>query len=478
VTLSGPSAPTVHTLRDPDGRLVTNGGRLFRVVSGNAAAARLTLHERPAMRAAMERGAIARTWRVGETEVSSDIAALKPDAAAVILEHELLPFVSYPCEWSPLMLCDAALHTLEMQQLALAEGLILKDAAPTNIVFRGSRPVFVDFLSFIEREQGEYLWRARHQFDACFLLPLLLSVEAGIPIAWTLRDFLHGVSHEQAQRILGIKAWFKPALIGAVALPAAVSRSVASAGTTHAVRSKMSNDARARFSLEHQAASLHRRLTSLRARLASAASRWAAYTSSRAHYSAGELDAKRAFVRDALARAAAREVLDLGANTGEFSALAASTARVVALDIDEQSANGIAERARIQNLDIHPLVGNLAQPTPAEGWKNSETRSLLARLAQGSDVVLALALMHHLRITGGIPFEEIVALLATLTRRHVVLELVPPGDTMFAAMARGREDLYGDCELARAEATAAQHFTVSRRLALDNGRVLLLLEKR
>ena len=102
------------------------------------------------------------------------------------------------------------LRTLEMQQLALAEGLILKDAAPTNIVFRGSRPVFVDFLSFVEREPGEYLWRARHQFDACFLLPLLLNMEAGIPVAWTLRDFIHGVAHEQAQRILGIKSWLKP----------------------------------------------------------------------------------------------------------------------------------------------------------------------------------------------------------------------------------------------------------------------------
>ena len=187
VTVNDAPAAIVHSLRDPDGKLVTLGGRLFRIVSGSAAAARLALTERPALRAAMERGAIARTWQAAD--VPAELAALRPDANATVLEHELLPFVSYPCEWSPLMLCDAALRTLEMQQLALAEGLILKDAAPTNIVFRGSRPVFVDFLSFIEREPGEYLWRARHQFDACFLLPLLLNIEAGIPVAWTLRDF-------------------------------------------------------------------------------------------------------------------------------------------------------------------------------------------------------------------------------------------------------------------------------------------------
>jgi hypothetical protein len=207
--------------------------------------------------------------------VPAEIAALSTH----VFEHERLPFVSYPSEWSPLMLCDAALLTLEMQKLALGAGLILKDAAPTNIVFRGSRPVFVDFLSFVERERGEYLWRARHQFDACFLLPLLLSIEAGVPIAWMLRDFLHGVSHEQAQRMLGVKSWLKPGLIGAVALPAALSRRVSAVGSTHAARRKMDSDERARFTLEHQAESLHRKLMKLRSRLISGVSLWGNYTS-------------------------------------------------------------------------------------------------------------------------------------------------------------------------------------------------------
>jgi ribosomal protein L11 methylase PrmA len=426
----------------------------------------------------MDSGALAKTWRADPGSLPSEVAALAAPTQSQVFEHDILPFVSYPSEWSPLMLCDAALHTLDMQKLALAEGLILKDAAPTNIVFRGSRPVFVDFLSFIEREQGEYLWRARHQFDACFLLPLLLSVEAGVPIAWMLRDFLHGVSHEQAQRMLGLKSWLKPSLIGAVALPAALSRQVSAVGSTHAARRKMDSDERARFTLEHQAESLRAKLTKLRTRLISGVSLWGDYTSTRGHYASAELDVKRTFVREALASTAAREVLDLGANTGEFSELAAAGARVKAVDIDELAVSGIAERARTRNLDITPMVGNLTQPTPAEGWRNGETRSLIDRLTQASDLVLVLALMHHLRITGGIPFAEIVALLADLTRRHVVFEIVPPADTMFAAMAKGREPLYGDCEIARAEEALSVSFQVLRRQALDNGRVLLLLEKR
>ena len=472
------STATIHSLRDPDGRLVTAGGRLFRVVSAHASQATLAQLERPAFRAAMERGAIVKTWRVADADLPAEVASARSGADSLVLEHERLPFVSHPCEWSPLMLCDAALHTLEMQKLALAEGLILKDAAPTNIVFRGSRPVFVDYLSFVAREPGEFLWRARHQFDACFLLPLLLSVEASIPISWTLRDFLHGVSHEQAQRILGLKSWFKPMLLSSVALPAAVSRKVSGIGVTHAARRRMDNDARALFSLEHQNQGLHRRLTSVRKRLASAVSRWAAYTTARAHYSSADLDEKRAFVRAALASASPTSVLDLGANTGEFSELAATSARVVSIDIDEQSVSGIIERARARSLDIHPLVGNLAQPTPAEGWKNAELRSLIERLNQSCDLVLVLALVHHLRITGGIPLAEIVDLLATLTRRHVIFEIVPPGDEMFAAMARGREALYTDCEPAAAEQQLQARFNILRREVLSNGRIMTLLEKR
>jgi hypothetical protein len=92
--------------------------------------------------------------------------------------------------------------------------------------------------------------------------------------------------------------------------------------------------------------------------------------------------------------------------------------------------------------------------------------------------VLVLALVHHLRITGGIPLAEIVDLLATLTRRHVIFEIVPPGDEMFAAMARGREALYADCEPAAAEQQLLARFNILRREVLSNGRIMTLLEKR
>ncbi len=65
-------------------------------------------------------------------------------------------------------------------------GLQLKDATPANILFRGAQPVFVDLPSIVAREPGSCLWNARHQFETTFLLPLIASVETGLPIATTL----------------------------------------------------------------------------------------------------------------------------------------------------------------------------------------------------------------------------------------------------------------------------------------------------
>lgn len=52
-----------------------------------------------------------------------------------ILEHDLVPVVSYPYEWSFSMLRSAALLQLDLLAGALSEGLIIKDSTPFNIQF-------------------------------------------------------------------------------------------------------------------------------------------------------------------------------------------------------------------------------------------------------------------------------------------------------------------------------------------------------
>ncbi len=414
----------------------------------------------------MDEGRLVRTTPVSITGIDGDC-----------FEHERIPFVSQPAEWAPEMLAAAAALTLELARALLPQGLQLKDATPANVLFRGAQPVFVDLPSIVARERGGCLWNARHQFETTFLLPLIASVETGLAIASTLADPVAGLSHEALARILGARRWLKPRLWRTVALPAALAaRAAAGAGSRGAL--KAASDEQARFILDRSFTGLLREVHRWSGRLAAGRSHWQAYTTARQHYGNADLDAKRAFVTAVMDDTRPRTVLDIGANTGEFSEIAARHAEVVAMDSDERSVAAIFARARASSPTILPLVGNFGRPTPATGWRNRESDAFLARAADRFDLVLMLAVVHHLRVTGGVPVAEQFEAVAGLTRRHLLVEFVPVTDPMFAAIARGREPLYADCERAAFEAALNERFQIDWSGELSNGRVLYLASRR
>ncbi len=467
------AAASPRSFRDPDATLVEHDGRLVRAVRGHALADFRRMLEDPVVRKWMDQGRIVRTRPLPRIETPPQFA----DFDGECVEHERIAFVSQPAEWAPEMLAAAGRLTLELARALLPRGWQLKDATPANVLFRNAEPVFVDLPSIVPREPGACLWIARHQFETTFLLPLVASVEAGLPIAWTLSNPVAGLSHEALAAILGARRWLKPGLWRTVALPAALAaRAAAGGGAPRAMSS--ASDEQARFILERSYAGLGRQLESCVAKLAARSSHWHRYTATRAHYGDADLEAKRRFVADAIAAARPRRTLDIGANTGEFSEIAAAQGEVVALDIDERSVAAIWARARKGSLPVLPLVGNFGRPTPALGWRNSELESLLARAAGSFDLVLMLAVVHHLRVTEGVPMAEQFDAVAAITRRHLLVEFVPVGDPMFAALARGREPLYDDCRRPAFEATLQARFQVERQQELPNGRVLYLARKR
>jgi SAM-dependent methyltransferase len=171
-------------------------------------------------------------------------------------------------------------------------------------------------------------------------------------------------------------------------------------------------------------------------------------------------------------------VLDIGANTGEFSALAAGMgAEVVALERDMASADRLHRMAQKRRLAIQTIHADIARPTPAVGWDNSESVALLPRLEGQFDLVLMLAVIHHIVLMEQIPLPAILALCHRLTRSHLVIEWVPVEDPMYQSLMRGRDTLYGALSEADLLVASAGLFQVVDRQALENGRVLFLFEK-
>jgi hypothetical protein len=251
---------------------------------------------------------------------------------------------------------------------------------------------------------------------------------------------------------------------------------------------KSAHDTRVRQSPEVALAVLRRNLGRLRGHLrrieqglqsGRRSSRWSGYAHSADHYSAEDQKLKRQFARDALTAAQPKHVLDLGANSGVYSRIAAECgANVVAWDTDLPATEENWREAQRRDLDIAPLFANPARPTPAAGWRNAENLALLDRSRGRFDCVMMLGLIHHLLLAEQIPMREIVGLLRELTTSWAIVEWVPASDPRFVDLLRGREELYGHLDEAAFLSAAENHFTVVLRDALPNGRVLFLLQAR
>jgi len=207
-------------------------------------------------------------------------------------------------------------------------------------------------------------------------------------------------------------------------------------------------------------------------------SEWSEYTQTAAHYQLSDTLDKQEFVKNALQRHGPSRVLDIGANTGTYSLIAADAgAEVVALDADEPAIEMLWTEASKKRRPVTALVANIARPTPAAGWRNWEHLSLLDRLAGRFEMVMMLAVIHHFILREQVPLAHIAELCALLNRRWLLLEWVPASDPMFQEWLRGREDLYGHLTEEDLERAFSPFFTVVDRNELANGRVLLLLAR-
>jgi ribosomal protein L11 methylase PrmA len=205
---------------------------------------------------------------------------------------------------------------------------------------------------------------------------------------------------------------------------------------------------------------------------------WGDYYAEADHYDEQAMAAKEAAVSRHLEAVAPATVWDLGANTGRFARLAvAAGAATVAWDIDvgavERAWQGVAAGPPI---DLLPLVLDLANPSPALGWGHGERESLADR--GPVDLVLALALVHHLAIGANVPLPDVVAELARLGR-HVVLEWVPKGDPKVDVLLATREDVFDGYTREALVGAVEDHFEVVEVTALPGtSRELFLLDRR
>ncbi len=451
----GRNDPEPGSFRDRNGRVFYRDGRIYRSLGPAALANWRRLRETPFLAARMAGGSIV------ETEDADP--ALAPDAAG-ILGHARIPFVSYPYEWTFGMLKDAALLHLDLMRDALAADMILKDATPYNIQWRGVHPVFIDIPSFEPLRRGEP-WVGYRQFCEMFLYPLMLQAWKGVDFRPWLRGRIDGIPAAEMRGLMSSRDLLRPGALLHVAAQSALQRRYEGSG-----RDMRGSLAEAGFDKRL----IVNNVTKLRAlveRLEPGrdSTQWSDYD--RTHsYDAAEFERKLAFVRDAAATRHWKLAWDLGCNTGTFSRIVADHAdQVVAMDADWLAIEHLyrREKAGAASDKVLPLVVNLADASPNQGWRGAERKGLAER--GRPELTLCLALVHHVVITANIPLADFIDWLAGMGTA-VVIEFVGRDDEMVKALLANREDQYDDYHPENFRALLAARFDIRAEEPLKGGR--------
>jgi SAM-dependent methyltransferase len=463
-------ARSERSFRDPGGFAFRSGKRILRAVEPSAFENLVAFLETPAARSFVDTGQLVDTFFPESPAFVEQLPARYR-----LAEHEAVEFPSFPAEWPAEMLAAAGFLTLDLAERTLRDGWRLKDATPYNILFRGPAPVFVDVLSFERREAGDGIWPAYAQFVRTFLLPLLAAHASPSSAASTWLAHRDGLEPEDVYRSLSWPRRLTPPALTLASIPAWFSARAESDASLY--RARAMDPERASFTLETMFRGLRRQLLRLAPR--SRTSRWSCYLQTQSHYSAEQFREKETFVDSVLRDYRLRRVLDVGANTGHFSELAATAgAKVVAIDSDEAAVGRIWRRASEKKLAILPLIVDLCRPTPALGWRNRESPSFLDRASGAFDLVMMLAVLHHMLVTERVPLEELVALAADLTTGLLLVEFVAPEDPMFRQLVRGRDALYAHLNAAYFEDACARYFEIVRKHPIPHSaRTLYLLRK-
>ncbi|GAB4540970.1 MAG: nodulation protein NoeA [Anaerolineales bacterium] len=454
--------PLTSSFRDPSGFLFTRENILYRQIN--------RAYQNDYARL-MESGLYAELTQRGLLipHAESDQAPLESDAAFKVVQPERAPFISYPYEWSFSQLKDAALATLSIQKRAMKYEMSLKDASAYNIQFVGGKATLIDTLSFEIYKEGEP-WVAYKQFCQHFLAPLALMSYRDARLSQLLRVYIDGVPLDLASALLPAKTKFNVGLLTHIHIHAGAQKRF----SDKAVAPRTGAQSMSRQALTGLIQSLAATIKKLTWK--PAGTEWGDYYEN-TNYTDAAFEHKKQLVKTWAAERKPNLVWDLGGNTGVFSReAAASGAFTVSFDIDpaavEQNYRAVKQ---CKEKKLLPLVLDLTNPSPAIGWDNAERDSFGAR--GPADMILALAVIHHLAISNNVPLTRIADFFAA-HGKWLVLEFVPKSDSQVQRLLASRVDIFPDYAKDGLEAAFTRRFKIHQVEALrDSERYLYLMER-
>ena len=414
------------SFRDPSGFVFFEGDQPFRTINAG-----YHKHYHELMNSGLYHDLVKKNLLIQHSQIKA-----KSNSQTIVIKPEIIPFISYPYEWSFSQFKDAALLTLQIQKIALTYGMTLKDASAYNIQFLNGRPVLIDTLSFEIYEDGSP-WVAYKQFCQHFLAPLVLMSKVDLRLSNLMKIYIDGIPLDLVSKLLPKSTWIDLPVLTNIHLHSAAQQKFAS--STGGVSSLSKAKKMPKIALMGLIDQLFNSISKLK--LKKQTTEWGEYYTF-TNYQKRAFETKRQMVKKYLQFSKAKTVWDMGANDGEFSRVASSMLKLdtVAFDIDPIAVekNYLQLKSKKESK-ILPLIMDLTNPSSGLGWNIEERKSLINR--GPVDMIMALALIQHLAISNNTPLNKVAEFFSRLGE-YLIIEFVPKSDSKVKILLSTREDIF------------------------------------
>lgn len=385
-----------------------------------------------------------------------------------VLRPEIIPFISYPYEWSFSQLKDAAVCTLNIQKTALEYNMSLKDASAYNIQFLDGTPILIDTLSFEKYAEGDP-WRAYGQFCRHFLGPLLLASFVDPRLLVLSKEYIDGLPLDLVSNLMPLKAKANMLFFMHIYLQAHAK--------TYVSKNRV-NETKIKIGKKQTLALIENLIEGIsNLKPHSLLTTWGNYYNM-TNYTDSSMSEKILLVSEWTKKLQPKLVWDLGGNNGKFCRdIKYSSGLFVCADSDVAAIEDCyIQTKQNKEKNILPLIIDITNPSGGIGWNNKERLSFLSR--GPADLVFVLAFVHHLAIGNNLPLEYIRDYLSEVSK-NLIIEFVPKEDSQAQKLLIMKNADFPEYTLENFEKVFAEKFILVKKTDLTGSkRVLFLMTKK
>ncbi len=419
------------SFRDQAGKIFYLDNKVYRVIKREGYERINFLLENQIIEKSIKNNYLIKSRIVNNVEINKNFT--KDD---LIFEHETIPYISYPYEWSFSQLKTAALHHLDFHLYLLDLGANLLDASAYNIQFCGNKPIFIDLLSLKKYEEGEY-WIGHKQFCENFLNPLILQSKKGIYFNNWFKGNLEGINTQDLDNLLSLKDKLSYNIFVQVYLLNKFDQNSKDSSKNFKSKFKKKFSKKSFYALLRQIRNFIQNLQPKKNKTI-----WEDYSKNNT-YDQDEENIKKDCVSEFISKNKFELLCDLGCNNGLYSILALNKGveKVIGFDYDLNAVEDAYYLSQKNNYNFLPLYLDASNPSTRIGWNENERKSFKDRAK--FDCVLALAFEHHLSLAKNIPLGEVLEWLISIAPKGLI-EFVPKNDQTVKKMLEIKGDIFQD----------------------------------